>query len=849
MKTISIMRKTAIIAAIVCSMLPVSAITQQEILETMRSSSPLPDITNTDPKIYEEAAAATFEALGEMPWGGTVPDREFKAFVVPLRVNNEPIDAHRPAIYKELKDRVKGLDMADAILEVNHWCHEYLTYQPSDARTRSPLQSMGCGIGRCGEESTFTVAALRAVGIPARQVYTPRWAHTDDNHAWVEAWADGKWHFIGACEPEPVLDMAWFNAPSTRGMMMHTFVRGDYDGPEEVVERRSDGVNINVTSNYAPVAPVTVTVLDENGKPVQDADVTFRIYNYAEYYPLTGKKTDNRGTASTKTGLGDMLIWAAKGGRFAFAKADPRVGDHYVLTLRYAAGSLPDMPQQFDMTPPAQGTNLSNPDAPLVAANKWRLEREDSIRNSRALRFINKEDCDFTAMQLGMNESDLWNVMSGARGNWRTLMVFLQKQPSYKDRRKALTLLKNISAKDLTDVTMPVLQDHMSSIDGEGVNYEKYVLSPRIESEDLSQWRRPLSRMLANLGIDSPESLAEWTAENITIIPDWTPQAVTVHPHKTIIFRKVNARSRDLFYVAAARSLGFPARKDPVTGQVQWLDNDGQWHTVDWTAGPDAVADITWKGKMRLVADTANRIDNPAYYRQFTISKIENGLPRLLEYDENATLSDSFDNPVELDCGDYMLVTGQRLANGGVMSEISFFTVEPGTTVSVPLRIRHDDKAVEVIGSFNSENLYTPLTADRKPSDKKSILATTGRGYYVLGLVKAGHEPSNHTLRDIALAADEFEKAGIPMLILLPSEADAAGLAKDGLLAALPKHTALGVDSDGIICDELRTLVKNANPELPIFVIADTFNRVVFVSDGYTIGLGHSIIDTLRRTE
>lgn len=50
---------------------------------------------------------------------------------------------------------------------------------------------MKTAYGRCGEESTFTVAALRSVGIPARQVYTPRWAHTDDNHAWVEAWVNG----------------------------------------------------------------------------------------------------------------------------------------------------------------------------------------------------------------------------------------------------------------------------------------------------------------------------------------------------------------------------------------------------------------------------------------------------------------------------------------------------------------------------------------------------------------------------------------------------------------------------------------------------------------------------------
>ena len=32
------------------------------------------------------------------------------------------------------------------------------------------------------------------------------------------------------------------------------------------------------------------------------------------------------------------------------------------------------------------------------------------------------------------------------------------------------------------------------------------------------------------------------------------------------------------------------------------------------------------------------------------------------------------------------------------------------------------------------------------------------------------------------------------------------------------------------------------NPTLPIFIIADTFNRVVFLSEGYTIGIGEQII-------
>ena len=156
----------------------------------------LPDSLDYTRDFYVQNVDCTLRARGEMPWGISVPEREFRNFVLPIRVNNENLDSSRAVFYEELKDRVKGLSMHDAALEVNHWCHEKVTYRPSDARTSSPLASVKTSFGRCGEESTFAVAALRAVCIPARQVYTPRWAHTDDNHAWVEVWIDGKWHFL-----------------------------------------------------------------------------------------------------------------------------------------------------------------------------------------------------------------------------------------------------------------------------------------------------------------------------------------------------------------------------------------------------------------------------------------------------------------------------------------------------------------------------------------------------------------------------------------------------------------------------------------------------------------------------
>ena len=45
------------------------------------------------------------------------------------------------------------------------------------------------------------------------------------------------------------------------------------------------------------------------------------------------------------------------------------------------------------------------------------------------------------------------------------------------------------------------------------------------------------------------------------------------------------------------------------------------------------------------------------------------------------------------------------------------------------------------------------------------------------------------------------------------------------------------------------TLRQRFNPDgsLPLFVIADTFNRVVFASQGYTIGLGDQLLGAIAK--
>ena len=142
---------------------------EREALMFLYAYMPIGDITDYSGDYYLMNVRYALKTRQEMPWGNRIPEREFRHFVLPVRVNNENLDESRKVFYKELKERVKNLSLYDAILEVNHWCHEKVIYTPSDSRTSSPLASVKTAYGRCGEESTFLVAALRSVGSLGRR--------------------------------------------------------------------------------------------------------------------------------------------------------------------------------------------------------------------------------------------------------------------------------------------------------------------------------------------------------------------------------------------------------------------------------------------------------------------------------------------------------------------------------------------------------------------------------------------------------------------------------------------------------------------------------------------------------
>ena len=854
---------------------------EREALMFLYAFMPIGDVTDYPGDYYLENVRLSKQTRDEMPWGKEIPDEVFRHFVLPIRVNNENLDDSRRVFYDELKDRVKGLPMKDAILEVNHWCHEKVVYRPSDARTSSPLASVKTAYGRCGEESTFTVAALRAVGIPARQVYTPRWAHTDDNHAWVEAWADGHWYFFGACEPEPVLNLGWFNSPASRGMLMHTKVFGRYNGPEEIMLETPNYTEINVTENYAPIAKALVTVKDRNGQPVTGARVEFKVYNYAEFYTVATKYTDASGQVSLTAGKGDMLVWASDKGTFGFSKLSFSKQPELTLTLDKKEGDI--FEEDIDIVPPVENPILPEVTPEQRAENDRRMMQEDSIRNAYVATFPTAEQADsIIACLKGKSGSFVRKALASflveSRGNHDVLVRFLNEADRQGKLMKGAALLSVLTKKDLSDVPYEVLIDHLlNTKDVPNYLYDCVIpslrcmdasvgdiydiLAPRISTEVLTPYKSFFQSKFSETEIDTfrnhPQALVEWVNRNITIDEENNFLRIPISPEGVWRAKVADSFSRDIFFVALARSLNIAADMRKMDGRISYMDpekdewGDNRYVEVDFDKQEEVEAS---RGIYRFYEDgkaIARDDKRVKYYNKFTISRLREGRPELISCDEEHPELRYIGT---LDTGYYLLVTGTRLADGGVLARLSSFVLpaqkdefRPVAT-KVPYHLRESGEKVAVIGNFNSESLFAPVEGIGEKVislSKQSILQTCGRGYFVVAVLGVGQEPTNHTLRDIAALGNDFEQWGRKMVFLFPSEEQYKKFNADEF-KGLPSTITYGIDTDDSIRKEIVQAMNLNNSILPVFIIADTFNRVVFVSQGYTIGLGEQLMKVVH---
>ncbi len=790
---------------------------QREALEFLYAYMPLCDLTDYDGDFFLRQVDAAFRARDYFTWGKQIPDDIFRHFVLVYRVNNEYLDTARMVFFDALKDRVKNLSMYEAALEVNHWCHEKVIYRGTDGRTSAPLALMRTSWGRCGEESTFTVTALRAVGIPARQCYTPRWVHTDDNHAWVEVWVDGKWHFLGACEPEPALDMAWFTAPAKRAMMVHTTVFGSYTGPEEKNLETPLYSVINLLGHYALTRHAAVQVVDAKGRPVPGAKVQFKVYNYAELYPVVTVTADSLGRASVLTGMGDLMVWGSHDGCYGYGKSIAN-GSVAIVRLDRRPGAPYEETYMMEV-PKAQAV-------PSVATGKQaenarRLAQEDSLRNDYMQTFATEYEARDRAQETGLEPFYVWKYMQQAQGNWREIAAFMKAR---ENDFRIFPFMATLSEKDLRDTPAAVLEDHLSpepAVTGDlpGSFVADYVLSPRIATVLIKPWRSFFRQEhVAAVIAGTPRSaahIARFVRDSILRRDADNYYNCLSTPQGVYELRMADGRSRQVFFVAACRSLGFPARIAPATGMPQYYDiQQRQWVNAELDKTDAPVNTLTAQVRLTLRNHPSN-IVKPQYESHYTLAVYRGGDFHTLDLYRRPEL-DRFPAILSLDEGYYRLMTGARASDGTVRVHTKYFNLTAGKPQQVTVQLFSHTDRITVLGALD-------MNTEVHQPDAMYTLSRLARGKgLILSIIDPGKEPSRHVEADLQLKA--LDSWGGGKVFLNRNEKTA-----QALLAKV--RESLNIEFAG---------------EYPLTLYISTGGGILFYSKGYRIGIGEDLLKVIK---
>ena len=771
---------------------------------------PYSDIGNYPFEVFLDYAENGVQLWKENPQIADMPEDIFLNYVLFHRVNEEEIAPCRTFFRTEIGTRIQGMNFREAALEVNYWCAEEATYHCTDDRTLSALSVYRRGNGRCGEESVFTVNALRSVGVPARQVYAPKWSHCDDNHAWVEIWCDGKWYFLGACEPEEILNKGWFTNASSRAMMIHSRIFDTKIPEGEVIGRDGMVTMLNELKRYAVTKEITVSVKDDQGLPVEGAEVSFEVLNYSEYAPIAEKETDENGRAVLTTGLGSLHISVRACCNEEWLHAEKAMNteteDSCEICLRHQTAGYEKWTAADMFAPHDAPVNTDMPDSEqkergnkrLAAANAHREQKVRNWRNPECERFLQKEVNRIEKAVAASYREDLLNVLT---------------------------------EKDRTDCLSDVLEEHLDlAISYHGMmnrdTFVSYVLNPRVDDEVLQKYRREIknkfSRDEKQELRNDPSQIWKLVEKAVVSRPEKERSSVITTPAGCLNTCTGSFLSKKILFVAMARTLGVPARLNPHDRSMEYMENEKFVPVLAKTEKNSTLIlksgeDTQWK-----------------YFQNWSIAKLENGRYVSLKLGTEAFENQHMNLPLE--SGKYRILTSNRLPNGNMFANEYHFEIQPGETKEIDLVLREADLEDML------ENISMPeFTLRREDGSTVKASELIADGKHILAFLEEEKEPTEHILNEMMEQEEAFAGYAEKIIFVVRSK-DA--LETPTLSKALKKlkNVQIYYDDFSEIINTLGRRMYVDPDKLPLIIVTNGSLNGIYATSGYNVGTGDMLL-------
>ncbi|MEM9423358.1 MAG: transglutaminase-like domain-containing protein [Spirochaetota bacterium] len=705
------------------------------------------------------------EIMDTVPWQKTVPPEIYRHFVLPFRVNNDNIDYERKAFFARLWPRVATLNMEEAVLAVNMFCYEEVRYIATDIRTAGPGSLLRRGLGRCGEQSVLLVSLLRAIGIPARQCYISRWSHTESNHAWVEAWTGKSWHYLGACEPEPVLNRGWFSENLKRAVLVQTRGGGGaYENYalEPVLARKDTYSIVNLTAHYTPTADLRIQVRHK-GKPVSGARAQISVFNGGEFFPLHRFCTGPEGFSEPfAVGLGDVLLEAEWQGLHYWQihnmRAPDSRGENVEPIVCELGHSLPQQQFfQFNPAPPAAPPLPApeNPDSLRLARHQRQMQAGETAYQNKIAAFQTEVFAQRVVGVVGvarvargfeyfpetqeMREELVSYFQAAGNGAAELYQAFIQLFPRF--GMDLWCLLKVLSIKERAFVSVFDLEDFLdcalrykeSYADNIDI-WREYVLAPQVDFERVTAHRGQMCAYFADAGSRklSIPAVFQWVETHIENEAghSFFYYRSALSPLESFSLRRADPLSKKVLQVALLRMFGHAARLNPSLLLVEWWSG-GEWLREAQEDKEDSARLFlgNWEHMPEgTLISLGLRGEDKLSYQALYCGEVhaaesqhgeQQGLARLLE------------SP--LPAGAYRICLGWRNERGNVSTWVDHFSLEEQQQKHIELPLGQNDQQWPVLAVI-----------------EESLVPSTGRPMQIYIAGDKIDEPFYHLLHDIS---------------------------------------------------------------------------------------------------
>jgi hypothetical protein len=435
------------------------------------------------------------------------------------------------------------------------------------------------------------------------------------------------------------------------------------------------------------------------------------------------------------------------------------------------------------------------------------------------------------ALKLKIDTARVRNIVARSMGNYKEISSFLTATPDSL-LPYALSLLEILPDKDLRDTRENVFSDQIENIDFHTEFERKFfldnVINPRVANELLVPWRRYFRTILTSLLVQNashdPSIIIRYLNDSIRIDDDENYYQTPLTPVGVNTLKVTDRASRAICFVAICRSLGIPSRLEPGSNVPQYFINN-KWTDVYFS---DQKQPDLKKGFIKLQSNDTRPV--PEYYIHFTLARFDDGRYNTLEYDYNRKIS-NFKDELQLSPGHYMLVTGNRLSDSRILSNISFFDLLENEHKTVDVKIRKEVTAKKILGKIDLNKINSLY-----PVSKTSQACSPDKGMVILW-IDPEKEPTKHIFNDLPDLKPEFDRWGGKFVFL----SDAPDFEKAGA-KGMPVNTFFGRDDKLTVLKNNLKFNSSTEINLPVVVVTDKDGNILFLSTGYRIGIGEEIL-------